>query len=463
MPGTPISGFLKNLGAGLRVALLQRIAITDFAVSGGQLILLALVDLVLGFFAAYALIGPEGIFNYHDLPRVLFYLPLMLAAAYLIARHSGIPPLAIAIPIALISAFFPLQIGITLILWTEAQGWNGISSTVTTNALYAIVFVWWLLAAYLAVSRLTGAMGIGRLVNLAALSLVAAPIWFLPGAQLWTEDYREDTAHSSWYTVTREEVFYAQPALLDDHLAQLLPGRKQHIDLYVVGLAGDASEDVFMNEVQTYSAILRGRFDTRGREVALINNPATVTETPIATRTGLARTLDRIGQLMDRDEDVLFMYLTSHGSKEGGFAIDFWPLALNPLLPAQLKQMLDDAGIQWKVIVVSACFSGTFIDALKDDNTVVITASDADHPSYGCGKESEFTYFGDAYFNQALVQGGSFIETFATAKQLIEAREQAEALSASNPQLHAGPAIVAHLRKLEQQTNASLEHPGVPR
>ena len=64
--------------------------------------------------------------------------------------------------------------------------------------------------------------------------------------------------------------------------------------------------------------------------------------------------------------------------------------------------MLDDAGIRNRVIVVSSCYSGTFVDALRDDDTLVMTASAKDRNSFGCSNEADFTYFGKAYFDEAL-------------------------------------------------------------
>jgi len=50
--------------------------------------------------------------------------------------------------------------------------------------------------------------------------------------------------------------------------------------------------------------------------------------------------------VIDRDEDILFFHLTSHGSRDHRFYLNFWPLQFNPLDPEALRQMLDDAGIK---------------------------------------------------------------------------------------------------------------------
>jgi len=87
-----------------------------------------------------------------------------------------------------------------------------------------------------------------------------------------------------------------------------------------------------------------------------------------------------------------------------------------PGLSAQrLGELLRDSGIRWKVVLISACYSGGFIDPLADERTLVITASRADRTSFGCADTNELTDFGRAYFKEALSN---------VNRKLIEAQEQ---------------------------------------
>jgi hypothetical protein len=221
------------------------------------------------------------------------------------------------------------------------------------------------------------------------------------------------------------------------------------VDVYFVGVGGYASQDVFLREVRSAERLFEERFDAAGRTVTLINNPKTAAEVPLASVTALERALDRVGAVMDRNEDVLFLFLTSHGSRDHRFSLESWPLRLNQLDPARLKSLLDASGIKWKVVVVSACYSGGFADSLKDETTLVITAAAHDRNSFGCSNEADFTYFGKAYFDEALRQTHSFVEAFERAAAAIEKRETAEQKTPSLPQIRAGAAIVEHLKQLE--------------
>jgi hypothetical protein len=103
--------------------------------------------------------------------------------------------------------------------------------------------------------------------------------------------------------------------------------------------------------------------------------------------------------------------------------------------------MLDRSGIEKRVIVVSSCHSGSFLPALADANTLVITAARADRSSFGCEDRRRWTYFGDAYFNRALRQETSFRRAFEGAKKLIAIWEAQEQLTPSLPQIAGGEAL----------------------
>ena len=152
---------------------------------------------------------------------------------------------------------------------------------------------------------------------------------------------------------------------------------------------------------------------------------------------------------MDTEEDVLFLFLTSHGSKDHELAVSFWPLSLNDIPAPELKWLLDEAGIKWRVIVVSACYSGGFIDAVKDDHSLIMTAAHKERTSFGCSHENTYTYFGEAYFDQQLRKEHSFIKAFYQARESIAERERTERLEPSEPQIYVGPAMEGKLSELE--------------
>jgi Peptidase C13 family len=142
---------------------------------------------------------------------------------------------------------------------------------------------------------------------------------------------------------------------------------------------------------------------------------------------------------MDRENDVLFLILTSHGSR-AGVAVQAGRHE-DTLSPAALAGMLGRTGVQHRVVVISACYSGVFVRPLANANTLVITAADSDHSSFGCQDKVKWTYFGDAFFNRALRHTADLRGAFATARKLISARERQDGLVPSNPVIAGGKNI----------------------
>jgi peptidase C13-like protein len=449
------AGLLQNLRAGLRLALLRRVERQSFSVTVEQFVALVLIYLLLGFLSDLAEYGFDGRFNPWGLPGALFYLPPLLLAAYIVSRRAQDAALALLLPVAVLAvgewiAMVSAVLGLLLDF-----GWIDLPESELVFLL-AVPPLWWLLAAGFAALRLTCGGLRGRLLEAGiVVVLISIPLVLLPRpsiAPLWIANdtgWLGGAPGTQSYALASEAAFYAQPDILRRNLAALRPGRRGIEEIYFVGVAGYAAEDVFRDELRVVKRLFDRRFDTLGRSISLINNPGTTLQSPIASVTSLERTLTRVGRVMNRDEDVLFLYLTSHGSDDHRFALEFWPLHLRDLEPAVLRAMLDRAGIRWRIVVVSACYAGGFIEPLKDERTLIITAADAHHTSFGCGAKADFTYFGKAYFDQALRTTYSFTAAFDAARRSIEAREQAEGRTRSNPQMYVGPEMVRKLQRLE--------------
>lgn len=253
--------------------------------------------------------------------------------------------------------------------------------------------------------------------------------------------------------VLSQETFEAQQTLLQDRLAALAPQRPGVTDVYGLVYAPYASEDVFLRESSMVAGVLGERFDAAGRTVQLVNHASTTQTHAFATPLNLERAIDALAQRMDRDADVLVVYLTSHGASNFRLAAEHWPLQVQWLTPQRLRQALDRAGIRHRVIAVSACYSGGWVEPLADPHTLVMTAADATHTSYGCGRLSELTFFGRALFDEQLRKTHSFEAAFAAAVPVIQQREidAGKDDGFSNPQISVGAQIGPVLKGLEER------------
>ncbi len=242
-----------------------------------------------------------------------------------------------------------------------------------------------------------------------------------------------------------EQALYRQRELLDEQIKQLLPNDPNKKDMYFLGVAGDGTQGVFRREVEFAKAYFDEHFQTKGRSLLLVNSRKIFDDYPLATLFSIEQTLKAISQKMDVENDILFLYLTSHGSPDHEFSLSQHAISLNNLPAKKLGEILNALPVKWKVVVVSACYSGGFIPEIKDKNTLVIASSAKDRTSFGCNDRAKMTYFGQAFFKEALPQAESFEEAFAIAQKAIEEREELEGYKQSNPKIHKPKAILEQL------------------
>ncbi|WP_374089102.1 C13 family peptidase [Methylomicrobium lacus] len=442
-----------NLQNGLHLTFFRPCSLERFIYNRDQFLLLLLFDLLLEIGSGYLLNWPKPEFQLYALPVYTFDLACLLIAIYLAAkiirRENAVLQSATVI-CSLAPVFILLQTVSRYINQYEFAEWPDIGLWLGyLTGVYAVILLG--RALFMVCGRLPATV-----ISVALVLLSAGPgeWWFADYRDFWyppeEQEAQDGDPYAKYKALDAEALLYRQPVLLDDTLNRLRPERKKHVDLFYVGFAGFATEDVFAIEADYIKRLFDGRFGTSGHSVNLVNHLDTLDDTPLATATNLEVALKGIGRIMNRDEDVLFLYLTSHGGSDHTLAVEFWPLPLHDLTPERLKAMLDQAGIKWRVIVVSACYSGGFVDALKGPNTLVATAAAADRTSFGCGSESDFTYFGEAVFKEQLQNRFSLISAFKDAAVSIAKREQREQLEASKPQLSVGPSIAPHLAVLEK-------------
>jgi hypothetical protein len=442
----------NNLRAGARLALFLPVRPLDFRISAAQCAALVLACLAVWLALGVLRHGLPGNVEFGALTAALAAVPLLLGTCLVVARLFREPGLASAFAVVLLAGVPVFQI---------AGGGIDFLSDFEAFEPYARTADWAFLAwAFAVVVRaqyvLTGWRGRRSALALVLFAtLLAVLLEISPGAELWVAA-GDGEAVAPEQRLTQEEVFHRQGRILDERLAALKPERHGVLDLYFVGVAPDSGQDTFAAEVGSIKELLDERFDTAGRSIALINSPATLTEHPIATASNLRATLARLGNTINTEEDIVLLHIASHGDSDYRLVFDLPPLELAQLTPSALARMLADSGIKWKIIVISACFSGGFIEPLRDENTLVITAAGASHESFGCDYDSDYTWFSEALYEEALRETFSFSEAFDTARKAISDRERAEGYAPSNPQIALGGAMREKLAVLEKQLAAGF-------
>lgn len=429
--------------------------------------LLAFAGLVAAVRAGLQLVeaGAWQAFNPYGLNAVIAWIALELAIAALFVRPAArITALAAMFVLSVIADIVMTAIGIGAPVLTQAAGQPAlVNNAVVAGAAYTLLFVWWVGAMTCIVGSLEQQSGwrlVGRIAGLwlalfaANVALPHTPLFVPPdfdprNANWWETVYAAHRAEGkprSQGAAQVTQVEKSQPRLLQEQFAQLTPSRKGETEIFTLAVAGWADQDVFVKELNGALEALGSVLPIKGRTVRLINRRDTVTTIPLANFPNYKAAVHAIGNVMDKDNDVFVLVMTSHG-EQTGFALQL-PGGVAELTPQQVAAALDGEGIKNRVVIVSACFSGIFVPPLANDNTIVITAADAKHTSFGCAPERDWTYFGDAFFHQSLHPGADFENAFDHARVLIHGWEMMDQATPSNPQGSFGPALVAKLMPL---------------
>lgn len=242
----------------------------------------------------------------------------------------------------------------------------------------------------------------------------------------------------------------AQAQLMGEALRGLAPQRPGELDVYII-TAAMWGDPVFEREAREAEAILRPHLGAEGRSIILAAGGVGPRTYPAATPNNLAAAIGQVGALIDPQEDLVVIFITTHGSSDGTAVIREHNRLSAGLRPSHLSAMLAQANIRNRVVIVSACFSGAFIAPLANEDTIILTAAAPDRSSFGCQPENDWTFFGDALFNHGLRGGENLVDAFDAAKRLIERWERDQNLRPpSNPQRSVGARAADLLRRAER-------------
>jgi hypothetical protein len=221
--------------------------------------------------------------------------------------------------------------------------------------------------------------------------------------------------------------------------SEALPAQRPGVvDVYVLSFGLWGPQSVFESEAKGAARMLRQKLEARGT-IVRFNGKRRFGALP----RDLIAAAKAVGGVIDPVEDVVVAVLTSHGTPEGVGLVAGREERL--VTPKDVQRLLGETGAQYRVLIVSACYSGVFARALADERTLVITAAAEDKPSFGCRDGATWTYFGDAFFNRALRQEGALDRAFAKAREIVTAREKREGFDPSNPQIAGGAEVLARL------------------
>jgi hypothetical protein len=410
---------------------------TDLSVIG-----LGLVSLTLWVGLDWWRAGPGSQFESLAVPIVALYASLVLGASFLLSRTSY-PRADFRSVLFTVLAVLPILIGIAFVIDMRLEGRSALAAWVllgvygaayASNALRTLTGTWQVRAMLMVIVFL------GALYSLSRTPELSPWLWSASSAA-------EEQDDSQMPASVAESLLFDQKDLIDQAVGAMSPSTGGYPAMFFVGFAGVAEQRVFAEEIKLAARVIDSRFATSDRKLLLINDRRDLDTYPIATASGLSYALHSVAQKMDPDRDILFLALSSHGSADAELAVSNGSLPLEQLTDDDLETALRESGIKRRIIVISACYAGAFIKSLQNPDTIVITAAAADRTSFGCSDDRDMTYFGEAFYRDAMPGAKTLQDAFQSAKAAIAAREKRENEAPSEPQAFFGGDISAVLER----------------
>ena len=137
--------------------------------------------------------------------------------------------------------------------------------------------------------------------------------------------------------------------------------------------------------------------------------------------------------------DACLVHLTSHGTRQGFF------LRNAPVIsPSRLNSALErGCGDQPTVVLISACYSGVFLDnVMLRPNRIILTAAAADRTSFGCSSENQYTYW-DGCLIDSLTQSDNWNMLYGAVQRCVETKEARQRFVPSLPRAFFGDQIAS--------------------
>jgi Peptidase C13 family len=435
-----------NLGAGFRLAMFVPVSRLAFRIDLAQLLLLFVASALIDVATDWIRFGPDATFSWFGAGGELIAAGLLLLTAALQALVFRKRSLALAIPVLALASFPVIQVAHTApYLPLLADVWPLAWLSDAFDMLMGV----WSFAAFVRVVAIALTPARPHLWPRAVLGalMLAVPIVLAPSLAPTEPWWRSlsSPVDGRYPNPASEPVLVAQQTLLDDALTALDDETPGQTDLYFVGFAGDARDANYARDVQAAQKVMDERWNTQDRSLALVNSPATLLDTPMATVTNLRETLKEVAAAINPDEDVVMLYFAGPADREGTLGVAMPPLELVPLAASTLRGLLDDAGIVWRIIVVSSCRADGFVEALMSDTTLVIAAA-GDDATGGCARTGGITKLGGALFHDALPGADSLRAAFEAA----QAGAGGATTATPGAQLFIGPAMAEKLKELDR-------------
>ncbi len=456
------AGF-RNLIAGSRIALFMRQDENALDISWHSLVFIVLFTLATQVVIDYAIAGDAEFERYEWYDFHLKFFGFVLFASYIAAAICQSANQTLKLLIIFYNCLYLPLVALFYIAQIDPNYFYEV-----LNEKYESLFLTW---SFLITFRLLSTLFNPQINRHLIATCMLCFVMYQSQQEIYlshvyynyqTEDNEgEERSLTAYQSLSAEEFFAKQDGLMAFSLGQLEPSERGTVDVYAITFGSYAPQGVFMREAQFVQETLDKRIQTKGRSLSMINHADTALYVPSANGTNLEKALKYISSISQPDEDIILLYFTSHGSKDIGLSVYIGGrFSLLNLDGDRLSTILDLSGLKNRVLIISACYSGSMMPPLENENTMIITAAANNKQSYGCSDTADLTYFARAYFKEAITETTDLESAYHIAKKAVEKREKDENLKEhSNPQIFVGENIRQTLSRYEKVTLINTEEP----
>lgn len=221
--------------------------------------------------------------------------------------------------------------------------------------------------------------------------------------------------------------------------AALAPANATIANWGALFVAGDDSITAFDNATRRFYAIIERKPDVNLRRLT-----SDLMIAPSPDEIADPHTIDAaLAFVTKAHQENCLLFMTSHGSKDGFYLSQAG--AKGGLLPPDvLDRWLDDhCGTRPTVVIVSACYSGIFMEqGMAQPNRIILTAARRDRTSFGCAADQTYTYF-----DRCLLDSWTWVytwqELYDRTRSCVLDREAELGAKPSEPQAYFGPDVAS--------------------
>lgn len=161
--------------------------------------------------------------------------------------------------------------------------------------------------------------------------------------------------------------------------------------LLLAGFAMDDRSEAFRHDV-LLAEVVAHQIDPQAVVFKLVNPvPGQEADLPYATKENTEAVLKTLGELA-RPQDKVMLLMSTHGNV-GLLAVHAGRAPIGAVRTADLQRWLEPLRGQPTFLVISSCYSGSFIEPLRQVSRMILTASAKDRASFGCQPNSNNTFF----------------------------------------------------------------------